>query len=94
MSTTTIRLDDDLKARMSAAAEQAGKTAHAFILDAIAESVAQVEFDAELDRVCEERWAEFLKTGEAIPWEEAKAYLKTTAAGKKAKRPVARKIIE
>ena len=35
MSTTTIRLEDDLKARVAAAAERAGVTAHAFILDAI-----------------------------------------------------------
>ena len=33
MSTTTIRIDDDLKARVTAAAQRAGKTAHAFILD-------------------------------------------------------------
>ncbi|MCY4755714.1 DUF6290 family protein [Pelomonas aquatica] len=92
MSTTTIRLDDDLKERVSEAAARAGKTAHAFIRDAIAESVEQAEFDAEMDRICEERWAEFLKTGEAIPWEEVKAYMKATAAGEKAERPVPRKI--
>ena len=39
MSTTTIRLEDDLKARINAAAAQAGKTAHAFILEAIAQTV-------------------------------------------------------
>ncbi|MFG6465189.1 ribbon-helix-helix protein, CopG family [Roseateles sp. BYS87W] len=93
MSTTTIRLEDDLKERLSAAAERAGKTAHAFIRDAIAESVAQAEFDAETDRICEERWADFSETGEAIPWDEVKAYMKATAAGKKAKRPVPRKIL-
>lgn len=92
MSTTTIRLEDDLKERVSEAAARAGKTAHAFIRDAIAESVEQAEFDAEMDRICEERWADFLKTGEAIPWEEVKTYMKATAAGKKAKRPVPRKI--
>ena len=39
MSTTTIRLEDDLKARINAAAAQAGKTAHAFILEAIAQTL-------------------------------------------------------
>jgi len=34
MSTTNIRMEDDLKARV-AAAQHAGRTAHAFILDAI-----------------------------------------------------------
>ncbi|MFG6488189.1 DUF6290 family protein [Roseateles sp. BYS78W] len=92
MSTTTIRLDDDLKQRLGEAAARAGKTAHAFIRDAIAESVEQAEFDAEMDRICEERWAEFLKTGEAIPWDDVKAYMKATAAGEQAERPVPRKV--
>jgi len=91
-TTTTIRLEDDLKERIGEAAARAGKTAHAFIRDAIAESVEQAEFDAETDRICEERWAEFLKTGETIPWDEVKAYMKATAAGKKVKRPVPRKV--
>jgi predicted transcriptional regulator len=41
MTTTTIRLEDDLKARVAAAAEKAGKTAHAFILEAISQTVEQ-----------------------------------------------------
>ncbi|RTL40854.1 MAG: ribbon-helix-helix protein, CopG family [Burkholderiales bacterium] len=93
MPTTTIRLDDDLKERVSEAAARVGKTAHAFIRDAITASVAQAEFDAEMDRICEERWGEFLKTGEVVPWEDAKGYLEATVAGKKAKRPVPRKIL-
>lgn len=92
MSTTTIRLEDELKERLAAAAERAGKTAHAFIRDAITESVEQAEFDAEMDRICEERWGEFLKTGEGVPWDEAKAYLEATVAGQKAKRPLPRKL--
>ncbi len=35
MSTTTIRIEDELKARVAAVAERAGKTAHACMLDAI-----------------------------------------------------------
>ncbi len=35
MLTTTIRFEDDLKERVSGAAARAGKTAHAFIRDAI-----------------------------------------------------------
>ena len=94
MSTTTIRLEDDLKERVSEAAARAGKTAHAFIRDAIAESVEQAEFDAEMDRICEERWAEFLKTGEAVSLDDAKAYFDAKVAGKPAVRPRPRKILE
>ena len=41
-TTTTIRIDDELKSRVAVAAEIAGKTIHAFILDAISETVEQV----------------------------------------------------
>ena len=57
MSTTTIRLEDELKARINAAAAQAGKTAHAFILDSLAQTVEQVELDNAFHAVADERWA-------------------------------------
>ena len=50
MSTTTIRLEDDLKARVAAAAEREGKTAHAFILDAIARTSPRADLDQRIDR--------------------------------------------
>ena len=43
MSTTTIRIPDELKARVTAVAEQAGVTTHSFILQAIAEKTQQEE---------------------------------------------------
>jgi predicted transcriptional regulator len=43
MSTTTIRLPEDLKARVTAAAKRAGTTSHNFILEAIAEKADQEE---------------------------------------------------
>ena len=89
--TTTIRIDDDLKARVAAAAERAGKTAHAFILDAIARTVEQVEQDAAFHRVADARWANLLATGTTVPWDDAKAWLEARARGERARRPVARK---
>jgi predicted transcriptional regulator len=55
MTTTTIRLEDDLKARVAAVAEREGKTAHAFILEAISQTVELAELDADFQRVAEER---------------------------------------
>ena len=69
MTTTTIRLDEALKARLAAAAERAGKTSHAFIVDAIAETVERAEREAEFHAVADERWAALLKTGKSVPWE-------------------------
>ena len=92
MTTTTIRLEDDLKARVAAAAEREGKSAHAFILDAIAQTVEQAELDEEFQRVAEERWRKVLDTGKTVPWKDAKAYLKARALGGRARTPAARKL--
>ena len=92
MSTTTIRLEDGLKARVAAAADRAGKTAHAFILDAIAQTVDQNELDNEFQRVADRRWTKVLETGKTVPWDDAKAYLKIRANGERQSRPTARKL--
>lgn len=92
MSTTTIRLEDDLKARIAAAAEREGKTAHAFILDAIAHTVEQTELDHEFQRIAEERWAKVRATGKSVPFEEARTYLEARALGQRRSRPSGRKL--
>jgi predicted transcriptional regulator len=91
MSTTTIRIERELKARIAAAAERAGKTSHAFIVDAIAQTVERLERDDEFHRVADERWAKLVASGRTVPWDEAKAYLEARAGGKRARRPAARK---
>jgi predicted transcriptional regulator len=90
MSTTTIRLEDELKLRLAGAAERAGKTAHAFILDAIAQTVEQAELDDEFHRVADARWAKLMATGKSVPWDEAKTYLEARARGENPKKPAAR----
>jgi len=92
MSTTTIRIEDDLKARVTAAAERAGKTAHAFILDAISQTVEQAELDEDFHRIADERWAKVLATGKTVPWNDAKAYLEARARGERTRKPAARKL--
>lgn len=87
MGTTTIRLEDDLKARVATAAKRAGKTTHAFILDALAETVAQAEHDAALDAVAEERWATLVATGETVGWDDAKTWLLARSRGEHPTRP-------
>lgn len=92
MSTTTIRLPDDLKSRVTVAAKRAGTTAHGFILEAIAEKTERAEHRADFDGLAEDRYAGIVTTGKAIPWKEMRAYLEARIAGKAAKRPVARKL--
>jgi len=92
MSTTTIRLPDELKARVARAAERAGTTSHNFIIEAIAAKTDADERRNEFHALADERYAEILRTGKTVPWEEARDYLLKLAAGQPAKRPVARKL--
>ena len=92
MSTTTIRIEDELKARIAVAAQHAGKTAHAFILDAISQTVEQVELDNAFNAVADQRWATIQSSGKTVPWDDAKAYLVARANGVPARKPAARKL--
>lgn len=89
---TTIRIDDDLKARVAAAAERAGKTPHGFIVDAIAQAADQSELEADFHRVAARRLAKILATGEGVPLHEAREYLLARARGEKPRRPKPRKL--
>lgn len=91
MSTTTIRIDEELKTRIASAAARAGKSSHAFIVDALAETVERSEMDETLHRIADERWGMLQHTGESVGWDGAKAYIQARAAGKQAPRPSARK---
>ena len=92
MSTTTIRLPEELKARVAAAAKRAGTTTHSFILEAIAKKTEQDDLRADFDTVAEDRYARIAATGKTISWQEMRGYLEDRLLGKEAKRPVARKL--
>jgi predicted transcriptional regulator len=92
MSTTTIRLPDELKARVAAVAKRSGTTAHSFILEAIAEKAEEQERRSEFHDLAEARYAEIVASGKTIPWSEMRSYLVSRVAGKKAKRPTAKKL--
>ncbi len=91
MSSITIRLPEDLKARVAAAAERAGTTSHSFILDAIAEKADQEERRGDFNDVAEKRYAHVIASGKTIAWSEMRGYLEDRLAGKAVTRPVARK---
>lgn len=92
MSTTTIRIEDTLKVRISAAAEHAGTTTHAFILEAIERTVEQVEQENEFHELADTRWARLLETGKTVSWDEAKNYVVARARGERPSKPTARKL--
>ena len=92
MPTTTIRLPSDLKARVAAAAERAGKTSHSFILEAIAEKAEQEEQRSDFDNLAEKRLADIVASGKTIPWSEMRTYLQNRLAGKVTRRPLPKKL--
>lgn len=93
MSTTTIRLPDELKARVASAAEQAGTTSHQFILQAIAEKTAQAELQNDFHAVADARLADIVSSGETISWADMRGYLESRMAGKAdTPKPVAKKL--
>ena len=91
MSTTTIRLSDDLKTRVAAAAKRAGTTAHGFMIDAIAEKIAQEENRASYLAEADDRYARIIASGETIPWADMREYLKSRMTSEAAPLPTARK---
>jgi predicted transcriptional regulator len=92
MSTTTIRLPEDLKARVAAAAQKAGTTPHSFILQAIAEKTDQEACRSDFNDDAEKRYAEIVASGKTIPWQQMRSYLEDRVAGNPVARPKARKL--
>jgi len=91
MSTTTIRIDAELKERVDAAAQRAGKTVHAFLLESISKTVEQAELDEAFHQIADERFAKVMAGGKTVGWDDAKRYLEARARGVRARKPAARK---
>ena len=92
MSTTTIRMPEDLKALVAAAAKREGVTAHAFMVDAIAEKAEQTALRTEFHADAQARLAELERTGLVVTMAEMHAYLDARIAGKNPQPPKARKL--
>lgn len=88
-ATTTLKLPEHLKKRIAPLAESAGKTPHAWMVEAIEVQAALAEkrkaFVA--DALAAEQEAE--KRGVAYRAENVHRYLRARAVGKKARRPKA-----
>lgn len=92
MSTTTIRLSEELKARVARAAKRAGTTPHGFILEAIAEKADQAERRADFHDEAERRYAALAASGKTISWSEMRRYLEDRIADRTVARPTSRKL--
>ncbi len=92
MPTTTIRLSEELKGRISRAAERTGKSTHAFILEAVAGRVDDEERRNDFYDTAEQRYAKIVASGKTIPWSEMRTYLEERVVEKSTTHPVARKL--
>lgn len=92
-ATTTIRISEKLKARIAKVAKKSGTTAHAFILDAIAQKTEMAERYAAFLKEADDRRKEFHETGMAISWEDMESVLLARAEGKDVPWPAPRKIV-
>src|SRR3546814_17141881 len=89
MSTTTIRLPDELKARIAEAAKRAGTTSHNFILEAIAAKADLAERRADFDAVAEQRYARICDTGKTMPRRDMRDAMEARHAVQPVCRPAA-----
>lgn len=87
MSTTTIRLPDELKARLEKLAAARGGSMHGFMVEALTQAAEQQERQMSFDAEVQRRWKSMLRTGEYLTLDDLRVYAKALARGEQPKRP-------
>ena len=87
MSTTTLKIPDALKARIADAAEQAGKSAHAFMVEALEAETRRAEVRREFVNSALKAEQEVAEYGEVYSMDAVHRYFSDKLAGKDVKRP-------
>ena len=90
MSTTSLKLPDDLKARAEAAARKRGTTVHAFMVEAVRTATSAAEQRARFVAGALAAREGMEKSGKGYVAEEVHAYLRAKLRGVKARRPKAK----
>lgn len=90
MSTTSLKLPDELKQRAVNAAQELGVSPHAFMVAAIEQAATAAEQRARLVADARAARSEMLETGKGFDADEVHAYLKARVSGKQAAKPRAR----
>lgn len=90
MSTTSLKLSDELKQRAVAAAEKRGVSPHAFMVDAIEQAASAAEQRAGFVNEALAAREQALETGKGYDARQVHAYLRERIAGKKSPKPKAR----
>jgi predicted transcriptional regulator len=90
MSTTSLKLTDELKQRAAAAAQSQGVTPHAFMVAAIQSATTAVERRANFLAEAVAARADILESGQGYDADEVHTYLRSRVAGKELARPKAK----
>jgi predicted transcriptional regulator len=92
MSTTTIRLPDELRARIEKLAAARGSSAHSFMVEAVARAAEQEERQLDFAAEAERRLRHMARTGEYLTLDDLRPYALALARGEKPARPQVRKM--
>jgi predicted transcriptional regulator len=84
---TTLKVPDDLRARIAAQAEAEGKTPHAYMLEALREKADRADRRRDYLSAGAAALREYERTGIAYAMEDVEQYILGIAAGKKPRRP-------
>lgn len=90
MTTTSLKLPDDVKQLAIAAAKHQGVTPHAFMVEAIHAAAIAAEMRATFVADALASRAETLESGEGYPANEVHAYMRARTTGVSVSRPEAK----
>lgn len=86
-STTTLKLSEELKARISALAQAEGKTSHAYMVEAIERQAERAERRREYLAAGDAALMEHQRTGIAYAMEDVEEYILAKAEGRRTPPP-------
>lgn len=90
MTTTSLKLPEELKQRATAAAQRQGISPHAFMVQAIEQAAAAAERRAGFVADALAAREQMLASGKGYDADEVHAYLKARVSGNQAAKPKAR----
>jgi predicted transcriptional regulator len=90
MSTTSLKLPDDVKRLATAAAKDRGVTPHAFMVEAIRTAAVAARLRAGFVADADAARTEAMASGKAFPASEVHAYLRARVRGVRVAKPKAK----
>lgn len=89
--TTTLRIEQEMKDRLKTLADDRHSSAHALMLEAIAEYVVREEKRSQYRKEAQAAWQEYQETGNHITAEETVTWLESWGSGHEQDGPLCHK---